>query len=588
MDLSKEKGCFLNKKGVSLAVFSAIFLGIFLFGIYFYFGSGNLTGETIYENLFGRSELGITGNTVTIQSEPNPSCVGATRNFTCGDTITESCTMNGNIFLDSEIGLPCFEFGNDDLTLDCNGYGIFTNSLEYSNPNPMGIFSFSKKGISIFNCTFSGFVFGAYFHNSSSLNLVGNNFSSNYYGMVLSSSNDGVFKENYFSDSLHNPLSVEIYNSYTLKPLYGYPATFQTQFHTGIGAHIYNSSNNSFFNNSLISNFKEGFSLILSNNNSFFNNLIFYGGDSGFYLERSEENNFTSNRAGFNQIGFSSWYLNKNNSLFGNTFCSNNYKDIYYDGSSFDFGDENYCNSTFNWNDIGTEGCTSSCEEEQCVNNWVYGDWGECVDYGFDSIREREYYDSNFCFTQSVTPHFNEECNGKCLGKTSSFLCGDFVTESCYFGSDIYSTSFSPNYACFLITSDNVSIDCRGNSLISFGGISQQDVYHGVFSGANNFTLDSCTFLNFPIGISISSNSSIKNSIFSNSSYGGIFVSSSLNKILNNIINNSGVSTDRDSLFLEDNTEILIDRIKNLLSSEYTLEFKQEKAHAWIKGLKTI
>ncbi|MCT7531407.1 type ISP restriction/modification enzyme [Aliarcobacter cryaerophilus] len=42
------------------------------------------------------------------------------------------------------------------------------------------------------------------------------------------------------------------------------------------------------------------------------------------------------------------------------------------------------------------------------------------------------------------------------------------------------------------------------------------------------------------------------------------------------IINNSGVSTDRDSLFLEDNTEILIDRIKNLLSSEYTLEFKNK------------
>ena len=42
------------------------------------------------------------------------------------------------------------------------------------------------------------------------------------------------------------------------------------------------------------------------------------------------------------------------------------------------------------------------------------------------------------------------------------------------------------------------------------------------------------------------------------------------------IINNSGVSTDRDSLFLEDNTEILIERIKNLLSSEYTLEFKNK------------
>jgi parallel beta-helix repeat protein len=48
-------------------------------------------------------------------------CVGETRTFVCGDTITESCKFNGDIYSTSMIG---FTIGADDITIDGNGYSL--------------------------------------------------------------------------------------------------------------------------------------------------------------------------------------------------------------------------------------------------------------------------------------------------------------------------------------------------------------------------------------------------------------------------------------------------------------------------------
>jgi parallel beta-helix repeat protein len=48
-------------------------------------------------------------------------CVGETRTFVCGDTITESCTFNGDIYSTSMVG---FTIGADDITIDGNGYSL--------------------------------------------------------------------------------------------------------------------------------------------------------------------------------------------------------------------------------------------------------------------------------------------------------------------------------------------------------------------------------------------------------------------------------------------------------------------------------
>lgn len=47
-------------------------------------------------------------------------CIGATTNFTCGDTITESCSLDENLTTDS----TCFNINTNDITFDGNGYSI--------------------------------------------------------------------------------------------------------------------------------------------------------------------------------------------------------------------------------------------------------------------------------------------------------------------------------------------------------------------------------------------------------------------------------------------------------------------------------
>lgn len=47
--------------------------------------------------------------------------VGATKTFVSGDTITESCTLNGDVYATTEIG---FTIGADDITIDGNGFSL--------------------------------------------------------------------------------------------------------------------------------------------------------------------------------------------------------------------------------------------------------------------------------------------------------------------------------------------------------------------------------------------------------------------------------------------------------------------------------
>ena len=52
------------------------------------------------------------------------ACIGADYNFTCGDTINQSCTMNGSI---SDDGNSCFYSATDDIVIDLNGYTLSGN-----------------------------------------------------------------------------------------------------------------------------------------------------------------------------------------------------------------------------------------------------------------------------------------------------------------------------------------------------------------------------------------------------------------------------------------------------------------------------
>jgi parallel beta-helix repeat protein len=111
-----------------------------------------------------------------------------------------------------------------------------------------------------------------------------------------------------------------------------------TDFESGIT--LYGSSKNKIYNNEVSSNYYDGIWLSANSDlNNIHDNLIENNGNYGIY--------FSSNSNG--------------NTFSKNTVCSNptDIRDV--DKNS---GDENTCDTTSNWNDDGTKGCTYSCPIE--------------------------------------------------------------------------------------------------------------------------------------------------------------------------------------------------------------------------------
>ncbi|MEA1864319.1 MAG: CARDB domain-containing protein [Euryarchaeota archaeon] len=112
-----------------------------------------------------------------------------------------------------------------------------------------------------------------------------------------------------------------------------------TDFESGVT--LYGSSNNKIYDNKINSNYYDGIWISeKSNSNSIYDNLIEDNGKYGVF--------FSSNSNG--------------NTFSENVVCSNP-TDIH-DGDQ-NSGDENSCETTYNWNDVGTQGCTYDCTVEK-------------------------------------------------------------------------------------------------------------------------------------------------------------------------------------------------------------------------------
>ena len=134
---------------------------------------------------------------------------------------------------------------------------------------------------------------------------------------------------------------------------YGAWPVYKAGLYLGNGVEHCNISDNNATNNYF------GIWLNQSNNNANLNNY-------GIALHSSSNyNTLTSNTANYNQQhGLYAASDSTNNEINSNTFCNNNqsggnYYDIYDADSNS--GDNNTCDTTYNWNDTGTTGCSWTC-----------------------------------------------------------------------------------------------------------------------------------------------------------------------------------------------------------------------------------
>ena len=125
------------------------------------------------------------------------------------------------------------------------------------------------------------------------------------------------------------------------------------------GIALQSSSSNILTNITAHNNAQYGIYLSSSPNNILTNIGASANVQYGIYLNLNSNNNIlTKITAKSNYAGISLDYSSNNNTLLSNIFCLNSY-DIYDADSNF--GDENTCDTTYNWNDIGTKGCTYIC-----------------------------------------------------------------------------------------------------------------------------------------------------------------------------------------------------------------------------------
>ena len=107
-----------------------------------------------------------------------------------------------------------------------------------------------------------------------------------------------------------------------------------TDFESGIT--LYSSSKNEIYDNEISSNYYDGIWISDSDSNSVYGNLIEDNGKYGVYFASDSNSNTFSE----------------------NTVCSN---PIDIHDSDKNSGDDNACDTTHNWNDAGTTGCTHDC-----------------------------------------------------------------------------------------------------------------------------------------------------------------------------------------------------------------------------------
>lgn len=130
---------------------------------------------------------------VASSNSDSAGCVGSTKTFVCGDKVTESCTLNGDLNAKKN----CFSVSSNDITINCAGHTISGNKAD-------GFFGIGANGINNFNlinCNLENFYFGVYFENSSNINLEKNSFCSNKMKDIYVDSTQSFGKENACTNS---------------------------------------------------------------------------------------------------------------------------------------------------------------------------------------------------------------------------------------------------------------------------------------------------------------------------------------------------------------------------------------------------
>jgi parallel beta-helix repeat protein len=380
--------------------------------------------------------------------------------FRCGDTVTKSCTFNGNLSCSSGHGLTV---GADNITIEANGYILdgVNSACTWENVR-CGILNEGYDNIAIKNLEVKNFCFGIRLRGTSSYikNNTMENCNIHHNGNATSpSATHGIKMEYVFNSTIRNN---SIHD--TIAHVDPDPGCEDG----GNGMFLYKGDYNLITQNKFYNNTKGGLFMKYKPkyNNISFNNL-WRNGQGGIILRCKlcdfnliERNNASDNYGSGIFIGgnnnivkYNTVCNNKNggpyyddfigghgrgillgrsdgscyNTLISNTICGNDYLDIYVvSGVTGNHGVNNTCDKPDGWDDEGTTGCTYGCGG---ISGCVTED-GTVYRCG-DTVTESCTLNGNMRCTDSTKPGLRVVANGITIDGAGYKITGGKNTDAC-------------------------------------------------------------------------------------------------------------------------------------------------------------
>ncbi len=256
-------------------------------------------------------------------------CVGATRTFRWGDTITEDCVLNCDLDIPSIDAGNCFTVGADGITIDGGSFRIRSNWYYY------GIDVTGRSNVTIRNIEIDNFNTGIHIENSTGIEVSTSAIVNNrwWQGIVIANSSGCLVTDNFFENNGGSSSS----------PNGG----------AAIRVRGASSSGNVISHNYIVEN-DMGIQVYLGAADTEITRNIVTDNRFGILIENAPGTYLALNRACSN-VNYDIWNANLQAS-----------------------GANNYCANTINYDDAGATGCAFGC--------WVEPNWN--LDYNGDGVSD--------------------------------------------------------------------------------------------------------------------------------------------------------------------------------------------------------
>ncbi len=430
------------------------------------------------------------------------NCESAISDASAGDTV--------NLLADiANQSWNCIVWDNSNVTFDCQQHGIDGTDTLY------GIVMEYDKGNVIKNCVITDFMMGIYLYYSDN-NQIGDN-------TIESNTGNGIK----LSHSAGNLISGNTLKSNTEDGLYVF----------GSG-----SQDNTILNNLASSNNYNGIYIRDSSSNTLTNNTANSNDDHGIRLRESFNNTLTSNTANSNTMDGISLYDSSNNTITGNTANSNSYygiyivypsgstvnsneacyndvDDIHLYNSEDNSGDENTCDTTYEWNDEGATGCTNACGAATSTSSTSTSTSTSTTPSTINVTTSTSTSTSTISTTSTTSTSTSTSTTTLPLGETTCSNCSDCSNKlnGSYSTVRLDADITEHSHNCIEFNTNGTVFDCQGHIIDgNYTSLSGSGVY---ISDKSSNTVKNCIITDFNRGIYVyysPSNTLINNSVSSN------------------------------------------------------------------------